>query len=200
MNKLTQQVLEFHRVFGHPTADSPTIPPDERVRFRAAFIVEECLEFLEATLDTKDPRFKIFMIEIRNRFSGLIRNAPIKVDLPLAVDALADIDYVVEGTRLEFGVNGEPIADEVHRANMTKALVCTTCDGRGWRQKNDHDSEPCPKCNGKGRMGVVKRKDGKTLKPPGWTPPDIAGCLERQKPRGPQASPDSLQAVIAETI
>ena len=33
--KLQRQVLEFHKVFGHPVADSPTIPADERVRFRA---------------------------------------------------------------------------------------------------------------------------------------------------------------------
>ena len=47
--------------------------------------------------------------------------SPAKVDLPALVDGLADLDYVVEGTRIEFGVNGTPVADEVHAANMRKA-------------------------------------------------------------------------------
>jgi len=158
MTKLQHQVLEFHRVFDHPVADSPTIPPDERVRFRAAFIVEECLEFLNACFDTTSgapqaDATTVSLEDLGRRLREVIALSIVRVDLSLAVDALADIDYVVEGTRLEFGVNGEPIADEVHRANMAKL----------------HDGK------------VIKRADGKTLKPPGWKPPDITGELERQR-------------------
>jgi predicted HAD superfamily Cof-like phosphohydrolase len=154
MTKLQRQVLEFHKMFSHPTADSPTIPPDDRVRFRAAFIVEEVFEMLEAIFQKP--------ISLNGEIDGpldyaraivtqVIRQQPIDhVDLPLLVDALADIDYVVEGCRLEFGVNGEPIADEVHRSNLAK-------------------------------KGATKTPEGKTLKPPGWTPPDIAGELEKQR-------------------
>jgi predicted HAD superfamily Cof-like phosphohydrolase len=149
MTKLQHQVLEFHRVFDHPVADSPTIPPEKRVRFRARFIVEECLEFLEACIIDNDGNLSV----IREYLQDYINNSPVAVNLADAVDALADIDYVVEGTRLEFGINGEPIADEVHRANMAKL----------------HDGK------------VIKRADGKTLKPPGWKPPDITGELERQR-------------------
>jgi predicted HAD superfamily Cof-like phosphohydrolase len=155
MNKLARQVLEFHRAFDQPVADSPTIPPDDRVRFRAAFIVEEVFEMLEAIFQKP--------ISLNGEIDGpldyaraivtqVIRQQPIDhVDLPLLVDALADIDYVVEGCRLEFGVNGEPIADEVHRSNLAK-------------------------------KGATKTPEGKTLKPPGWTPPDIAGELAKQAP------------------
>jgi predicted HAD superfamily Cof-like phosphohydrolase len=45
---------------------------------------------------------------------------PVDVDLPDFVDALGDIDYVIEGTRSVFGVDGAPIAAEIHRANMSK--------------------------------------------------------------------------------
>jgi predicted HAD superfamily Cof-like phosphohydrolase len=31
------------------------------------------------------------------------------------------------------------------------------------------------------KVGGPKREDGKQLKPPGWTPPDIAGVLARAK-------------------
>ena len=64
-----------------------------------------------------------------------------------------DLDYVVEGTRLEFEIDGGPIAVEVHRSNMAK-------------------------------VGGPVREDGKRLKPPGWTPPDIAGELRKQGWKG----------------
>jgi predicted HAD superfamily Cof-like phosphohydrolase len=208
MTKLQRQVLEFHKVFDHPVAGSPIIPSAARVRFRAAFIVEECLEFLEACFDAssvaipagnQDVTAGMLLNSARENLKALIAESRIAVDLPLAVDALADIDYVVEGTRLEFGVNGEPIADEVHRANMTKAHSCPACDGDGFVQKNDHDSDTCPRCLGK-KYVVVKRANGKTLKPEGWKPPNIAGKLEEQRPRGPQMSPDSLESIIADPL
>jgi predicted HAD superfamily Cof-like phosphohydrolase len=191
--KLQRQVIEFHATFGHPTAESPTIPDDDRVRFRAAFIVEECLELLEACFDGEhgisiamgdglvyQGTVKNELYMAKKMLTSIIQQSNIKVDLPLAVDALADIDYVVEGCRLEFGVNGEPIADEVHRSNMRKAHKCPLCLGSGLVQKNDTDSDVCPRCLGGGVI-VVKRADGKTLKPEGWTPPDIAGELEKQR-------------------
>jgi predicted HAD superfamily Cof-like phosphohydrolase len=176
MTKLTRQVLEFHRQFDHPIADSPTIPSDDRVRFRARFVVEQCLELLEACFEfppqnamATGPSDTSMFADARAYLEIVIKNARVKVDLALAADALADIDYVVEGTRLEFGINGEPIADEVHRANLAKL----------------HDGK------------VVKREDGKTLKPPGWTPPDIAGELEKQRRIGSLGSLRSHNALNA---
>ena len=66
-----------------------------------------------------------------------IHNAEIKVRLPEFIDATHDLDYVVEGTRLECGVDGAPIAAEVHRANMAKAHGPMREDGKrlkpeGW--------------------------------------------------------------------
>jgi predicted HAD superfamily Cof-like phosphohydrolase len=186
MTKLQRQVLEFHRQFDHPVADSPTIPSDDRVRFRARFIVEECLEFITAVLDVEhaqgSPRAAID--DVFKTLTFVIDHAPIKVDLDLAVDALADIDYVVEGIRDEFGINGEPIADEVHRANMTKG-ICPACGGCGkFISRGPDDPGPidgkCQICKGTGRA-TIKRPDGKMLKPPGWTPPDISRELEKQR-------------------
>ena len=57
---------------------------------------------------------------MKDRAKNALSFASINVDLPKAIDALADLDYVVEGSRLSFGVHGDAIADEVHRANMTK--------------------------------------------------------------------------------
>jgi predicted HAD superfamily Cof-like phosphohydrolase len=67
-----------------------------------------------------------------------IADDEIRVDLPELADALADLDYVVEGARLEFGINGAPIATEVHRANMAKLDGPVREDGKkqkpeGWK-------------------------------------------------------------------
>ena len=154
MSKLQHQVLEFHRAFEHPIAESPTIPPENRIRFRLMFLLEELLEGFDAVLDLDQAEGspRTALEGAREILSFVVEHTSIKVDLPLFADALADLDYVVEGTRLEFGLNGDPIADEVHRANMAKL----------------HDGK------------IVKREDGKTLKPEGWTPPDIAGVIEKQ--------------------
>ena len=80
----------------------------------------------------------------------LIGECHVNVKMADLADGLADIDYVVEGTRLEFGIDGDAIAEEVHRANMAKA-------------------------------GGPIAPNGKRLKPPGWTPPDIEGELRKQR-------------------
>lgn len=140
MSKLHDQVLEFHRKFGQPVVEKCAVPDDATVRLRLRLIAEEFFELLEAAGVAPDQDQEV---------SDAICIARLRVNLPAFVDALADLDYVIEGARIAFGVDGDPIADEVHRANMAKE-------------------------NG------PKRDDGKILKPPGWTPPDIEGELVKQ--------------------
>lgn len=174
MNELQAQVIEFHKAFEHPIAESPAAPLEERVRFRARLVLEECLEFVEACfLGTE--RMSARLQDARALLKTIIDEDVVMVNLPPAADALADIDYVVEGTRLEFGINGTPIAREVHRSNMLKA-ACNDCDGHGARP----DGEACTVCKGTG-VHLRKRADGKTLKPECWTPPDITGRLQVQQ-------------------
>lgn len=112
---LREQVIEFHKAMELPGVGDgpPATPSNERVRLRASLIVEEVFETLEALFTCS---FTIPLEAIRNR----ITEAAVKVDMPSLADALADVDYVVEGTRLEFGIDGAPLAAEVHRANLTK--------------------------------------------------------------------------------
>jgi predicted HAD superfamily Cof-like phosphohydrolase len=144
---ICSQVTAFHRMIGSPVLNTPQVPEDDRVMLRGRLVIEEAFEFLAAICPSVDWR----------RWGEdailTLRNAPISVDLPEAADALADLDYVSEGSRLEFGIDGAPIATEVHRSNMLKA------DG----PVDEH---------------------GKKRKPPGWTPPDIAGELRKQGWRG----------------
>lgn len=72
-------------------------------------------------------------------------------DIVEVADALADLIYVICGTALEYGIPLTDVWNEVQRSNMAKINPET----------------------GK----VIKRADGKILKPKSWQPPDIAGIL-----------------------
>lgn len=162
-------VRQFMRVFGQPISATPgTVPAEltptlhgfvgeQLVRFRVRLVAEEFLEFLYATLDSPTmfvDRRKYSHALVEEAVMGFVDNAPIVVDLPEAIDATLDMDYVNQGFRDTFGVDSTPLWLEVHKSNMAKA----------------------------GPDGVPRRRpeDGKVLKPDGWTPPDIRGVLTAQ--------------------
>jgi len=149
--KLREDVKEFMDHVGHNVRDAPNRPQlgDEEVRLRARLVLEEAFEFAMACVG--DPAKGFFAAGSRAMLGVLADpTTPIEVDMEEATDALADIDYVVEGARLNFGIDGSPIADEVHRANMAKVT------------------------------GGKLDEHGKFIKPKNWTPPNIAGRLIEQ--------------------
>ncbi len=142
---LDEQVFEFHEACGQDTALRPCVPGRETMQLRLRLVAEEFFELLAAAGCLADLAH------------GFVNAAIVQVDVTHfdmveVVDALADIDYVVTGFRLAMGVDGKPIADEVHRSNMAKCV------------------------GGK----VVKSETGKILKGADWTPPDIAAVLKAQ--------------------
>ena len=147
MNKsdIREQVEEFMNAAGQEVKESPAVPDDKIVRLRAKLVMEEAFELLEALFDEPVER-------IQHEVMELISGSPIDVDMVEVADACSDIDYVVEGARLAFGINGKPIADEVQRTNMAKF----------------------------GPGSWVRESDGKQMKPEGWEPPDIKKLLEDQ--------------------
>src|SRR3982750_3678310 len=90
------QVAEFHQTFKHPILQEPTIPDENRCRLRVALIAEELKE-LEVAILEKD------IVEV--------------------ADALCDIQYVLSGAILEFGLGEKfkALFEEVQRSNMSKA-------------------------------------------------------------------------------
>ncbi len=138
----------IHVAHGFPDPTSPTVPQDDRVRFRARLIAEEALETI-AALFSDGKGYQSAFDRIGFALSSFIKEAPVKVDMVAFADGCADLDYVTEGARQEFGIDGAPIAAEVHRSNMAK-------------------------------VGGPMREDGKVMKPPGWTPPDVASELRKQ--------------------
>lgn len=139
---LSHQVMEFHLAMGQPVHHRPQIPAEERIRLRAKLIAEEFSEVMSALfdLDTSDlpPPFPSRANTLREILKEAIDKAPVKVDMVDLADGLADLDYVVEGTRLEFGIYGKAIADEVHASNMAKVGGPVREDGKmlkplGWK-------------------------------------------------------------------
>ena len=72
-------------------------------------------------------------------------------DMVEIADACADLKWVIEGLEHTLKIPQQEVWDEVSRSNLAKI------------------SE-----TGK----VLKREDGKVLKPEGWTPPDIKSILK----------------------
>ena len=70
------------------------------------------------------------------------------VDMEGVADGCADISVVTIGTLVAFGIDDERLLEEVDRANLRKF-----------------------------GPGAHVREDGKWMKPPDWSPPDIAGVL-----------------------
>ena len=73
-------------------------------------------------------------------------------DMVEILDALADIGYILAGTIINHGMQHiyDDAFNEVHRSNMAKLV------------------------GGK----VIRREDGKVLKPEGWQAPQLAQFLE----------------------
>ena len=142
------QVFAFHRKLGIPAPDEAAELDADRVRYRMRLIAEEFLETVEAAFDPARER-PWALQDITQRLHWFIDAAPVNVKLVPFFDGTHDLDYVVAGTRVEFGYRGLPGALEVHRTNMEKE-------------------------------GGPMRADGKVLKPPGWTPPDLVSILRAQ--------------------
>lgn len=117
--------------------------------------VKEFMEKFGQTVRTKPefPDTNTIMLRI-----DLIREELNELDIAIAerdmvevADALTDILYVVYGAGLTFGIDLDKTFAEVHRSNMSKL---------------GEDGNP------------IRREDGKILKGPNYTPPDLTFILK----------------------
>lgn len=107
MNKLQEQVTEFHRLAGQVINDKPCIPDTETIWFRLCLIQEELTELTEAF---------------------------VQEDVVEVADALADLMWVIMGTAVSCGINMEPVLEEVRRSNMTKFIDGYRDENGKWRK------------------------------------------------------------------
>lgn len=158
-SKLQSQVAAFMKEGGQSIEPVPTIPSRKTVALRVNLVIEEAVELLEACYGQL-PEKQIIIEMVRN--VTLVREP--RVDLAEAADAFGDLDFVSEGGRLAFGIEGESVADAIFEANMKKL------DGK--------------------RVELVSGKIGK---PSQWQKPDIEGVLFKQNSGGLPSVGDRLR-------
>lgn len=147
------QVADFHRTFKHPVLETPTIPNEKRCELRVELIAEELKELEEAIKDN---------------------------DIVEVADALCDIQYVLSGAILEFGLADKfkELFDEVQRSNMSKA--CNTeqeaIDTVAYYKKER--GTDCYYKEIEGKWLVYRKGDDKTIKSIYYSPANLESILK----------------------
>ena len=126
---LQNKLRSFHTAFGHPVDEVMTV---DGMELRRSLIVEEFTEL---------------MSEISNVSIALARgrkpNLEVKENL---LKELCDLQYVISGMAVAFGLPLQVAFNRVHASNMSKL---------------GEDGKP------------IYREDGKVLKGPNYEPPDL---------------------------
>lgn len=125
-----EKVQEFHDTYGLPVLSKADISDERTNALRINLLAEELDELKDALADA---------------------------DLVETLDALIDLQYVLDGAFLSFGLQDvkEAAFDEVHRSNMSKLGA---------------DGKP-----------VVRESDGKILKGPDYFKPDMSQFVDDKK-------------------
>ena len=147
------QVAQFHHTFGAPVVAQPAIPAIERCNLRVSLLAEELDELKEAITAN---------------------------DLVEIADALCDLQYVLSGAVLEFGM-GERFVDlfnEVQRSNMSKA--CQSLEEAEYTVKfyQDKDGTEAEIKEENGLWKVYRKSDNKVLKSINYSPADLVSLLK----------------------
>ena len=145
-------VSKFHNTFQLPVLEEPTIPEPKRCELRVNLLQEELDELIEA-LAEKD------IVEV--------------------ADALCDLQYVLSGAILEFGLapKFKSLFDEVQRSNMSK-----TCKSKEeaeatleyYKNEKDTDGHIVER---NGEYLVYRNADQKVLKSVKYSPADLKSLL-----------------------
>lgn len=118
-------VEQFHKIYNRPINESPVVHNHSLNKLRIRLLREELIELEDALMHEN------------------------KVEV---LDALTDLQYILDGTYLSFGFGSVKDAAfiEIHRSNMTKL---------------DEEGKP------------IIREDGKILKGPNYQPPDLTDLV-----------------------
>lgn len=148
------QVAAFHRTFKHPILDEPAIPSPKRCALRVSLIAEELKELEEAIQQN---------------------------DLVEVADALCDIQYVLSGAILEFGLGEKfkPLFEEVQRSNMSKACKTEEEAKATVAHYLAKDGTESYYKEVDGLFLVYRKSDDKTLKSVNYSPADLHSILEK---------------------
>ena len=146
------QVAEFHRTFRHPILEKPEIPAENRCELRISLLAEELSE-LESAIHNND------LIQV--------------------ADALCDLQYVLSGAVLEFGLASKfrVLFEEVQRSNMSKACLSEQEAIDTVSHYKKHENTECFYENVNGSFLVYRKNDNKTLKSINYSKADLKSIL-----------------------
>ena len=147
------QVAEFHRTFNAPILESPQIPSKERCELRISLLQEELNELKEAIADN---------------------------DIVEIADALCDLQYVLSGAVLEFGLGEKfvQLFDEVQRSNMSKACSTQSEADETIAFYKEKGLEAYSEVSGN-KINVHRKSDNKVLKNKYYSPADLQAILNK---------------------
>ena len=150
--KALNDVAKFHDIFNMPVLDHPTLPAQQRCELRVSLLQEELNE---------------------------LKDAIAQQDIVAVADALSDLQYVLSGAILEFGL-ADRFADlfgEVQRSNMSK--TCKTMEEAKATQahyKMTHRVESTI-VEKNGEYLVYRAEDQKVLKSINYSPANLEQFL-----------------------
>src|SRR5687768_1028377 len=147
-------VADFHETFKHPILRQPAIPSEDRCNLRIALIAEELKE-LEAAIRDRD------IVEV--------------------ADALCDIQYVLSGAVLEFGLAEKfhDLFEEVQRSNMSKACSSEEEALQTVSYYKKKDGTECYYRREGEKWLVYRKSDNKTIKSVRYSPANLKRILDR---------------------
>jgi predicted HAD superfamily Cof-like phosphohydrolase len=146
-------VAAFHRTFKHPILKNPAIPDEKRCKLRVSLIAEELKELEEAIHEK---------------------------DIIAVADAFCDIQYVLAGAILEFGMGDKfnALFQEVQRSNMSKACNSEDEAIRTVNYYKEKDGTECYYLKAEDKWLVYRKADNKTIKSVGYSPADLEHILK----------------------
>ncbi len=147
------QVAEFHKTFNAPILDTPQIPSAERSQLRVDLLQEELDELKKAIADNN-------IVEV--------------------ADALCDLQYVLSGAVLEFGLGKKfvELFNEVQRSNMSKACSTQEEAEQTIAFYKDKGVEAYSEISGD-KINVHRVADDKVLKSVNYSPADLKSIIEK---------------------
>ena len=146
------KVTEFHKTFEAPILESPQIPSEERCKLRVSLLQEELNELQQAVNDN---------------------------DIVEIADALCDLQYVLSGAVLEFGLGDKfnDLFNEVQRSNMSKACdsIQESIETISHYKQKDGTESMYKKVGDK--WVVYRLSDNKVLKSVNYSPANLKNII-----------------------
>lgn len=156
-NNLSGQVKSFHKLYNQKirteVKENFSDVSDEEIAMRINLIAEEFCEMLDAFGVKYNFEFVLddeYSASSRKLDASWVSTFRDKIDVVEVADAIGDQKYVLMGTDLTLGIDGDSVSLEIHNSNMTKL---------------GEDGNP------------IYRSDGKILKGPDYVKPNIKKIL-----------------------